>query len=138
MNAIDKYTKNKNGGKLKKKQKIIPKINSHMFMFKIWKETMATRYLIDALFIIIIALLMQIITNDLQENTRRYYLLYVDYVTKQTALNNASTNAEREIAQQEFNAIENELLDSVDYGYELLTLIWVYFIILIAYFIRNI
>ena len=138
MNAIDKYTKNKNGGKLKKKQKIIPKINSHMFMFKIWKETMATRYLIDALFIIIIALLMQIITNDVQENTRRYYLLYADYITKQTALNNASTNAERDIAQQEFNTIENELLDCVDYGYELLTIIWVYFIILIAYFIRNI
>ena len=138
MSTIDNYVKDRRGEKQGKKYKIVPKIKSHMFMFKIWKETMATRYLIDAVFIIIIALIMQTITSDIQENSRRYFKKLLEFNSKQNALNNALTSAEREIAQQEFDQVENEMLDIYDYGYKLISRIWYSYIILIAYFIRNI
>ena len=113
---------------LDKKQK------AHMFMFKSWKSSMNLRYILDAIFILIIAVVIQIQISKFQNQAVSYYSILGDYNTKKNALLDTTlTASQRTAAQTAFNEIELKFLNINNNAYDKLILIYYMNLILLAY-----
>ena len=108
-------------------------------MFKVWKKSMKIRYFIDAIFIIIIACILQYYMSELQTQGVQWYKVVPLYQEKLTALNRPNlTTAERNIAQQEFNEVEIDYLKIGTDAYFILIDIYKIMAVMISYSFRNI
>ena len=115
------------------------KIKAHAFMFKSWEKSMVLRYLIDALFIIAVSIFLQIKINEFMSTLTSYYAILDDYNAKQAKANDSSLSpADRANAKYEFSKVEDEYLSINNDAYDMLMMIYYYWIVFTAYFVRNV
>lgn len=136
---IYKNYKERHSKALKSNYVIKKRVKSHFFMMKIWKITMGTRYMIDAVFIIVIAVILQVFAFRLQETVADYYKIYPNYLVKLATLSDTSlTPSELATAEFEFTTVETQLLNTSYDAYDWIARVWYIYLILVAYFVRNI
>ena len=125
-------------GKTKKWYQYKP-LKSHFFMFKSWEKSMALRYYIDALFIVVISIFMQLYVIDFADAGGSYYAIVNEFNEKRARANDTSlTGSAKTTAQSEFIEIETEFLRINDIAMDKLQVIYYLWIVLTAYWVRNI
>mmetsp|Transcript_12863 Transcript_12863/g.14719 ORF Transcript_12863/g.14719 Transcript_12863/m.14719 type:complete len:147 (+) Transcript_12863:482-922(+) len=113
--------------------------NSHLFMFKAWQKSIGTRFIIDAIFIIIVSISLQYEMTVFQTKATKFYNIVDDFTAKRDALKNTSlTPAERAAAQASFDIIEKQFLNINNNAYDNLLIIYYIYIVMLAYVIRNV
>lgn len=139
MSISETYKKLKKKFNTRKERKYVKPVKAHFFMFKAWKKSMSIRYVIDAVFIIIVGIVLQIQMNTLQETASDWYVIYPVYWERHTRLQNSSlTVTERVEAQKLFIEVENEYLRIGNKAYGELMGIYITMAIMMAYSFRNI
>lgn len=112
---------------------------AHYFMYEAWKRSMHIRYTFDAIFIIIVGIVLQVQMNDLQDTGQEWYRIYPIYWTKKMALEDTSLSAsDRATAQASFIETEDEYLSIGNRAYHIIMGIYILFAIMYAYALRNV
>jgi len=108
-------------------------------MFKAWQKSIGTRFIIDAIFIIIVSISLQYEMTVFQTKATKFYNIVDDFTAKRDALKNTSlTPAERAAAQASFDIIEKQFLNINNNAYDNLLIIYYIYIVMLAYVIRNV
>jgi hypothetical protein len=82
---------------------------------------------------------MQYIIIDFSTSATSYYDIIDDYLSKQAAANDTSlSSSELETAKSEYSVVENEYLDINNKAHDKLVNIYYYWIVLLAYWFRNV
>lgn len=111
---------------------------AHIFMFKSWQKSMSLRYYIDAFFILVISVCLQLYVIDFSETATSYYDILAEFNTKRDRANDTTLSAaDQATAKQEFAVIENQYLDINDRACDQLVILYYVWIILTAYWFRN-
>lgn len=95
-----------------KKYKNRPLKKGHIFTYKVWKDSINVRYLLDSISVVAIGIFLQINFNKVQDLGVQWYSVYPLYLSKQSALNDPTlTETQKAAAQADFNVIESQYLD---------------------------
>lgn len=103
----------------KKKDRSLKKGN--LFNFKVWKNSISVRYLLDAASVIAVGIFLQVNFNKVQDLGVEWYSIYPLYMSKLSALNDPTlTVTQKAVAQADFNTIEIQYLDIGNTAYNYL------------------
>ena len=110
------------------------KNKGHFFTFKIWKNSISVRYLIDGIAIIAVGIFLQKNFNNVQDLGVKWYSIYPTYLSQISKLNDLSlTVSQKAVAQTEFNKTEELFLEYGNLAYEYLINNYIIFSIMTAY-----
>ena len=84
-------------------------------MFKSWEKSMSLRYYIDAFFILVMSVALQLYIIDFSTTSTSYYNILDEYNAKKALASDTTLSASASAqAKAEYAVIENEYLDIND------------------------